>query len=100
MYTRYFFKLLVLILSFYSISSYAYFDPLKCGMFIQKKENVFGLNVKTESMSCAWSVLKNGGGERLYKICIKKKLKEKITSDLNESEIINKIWDIVKKSCT
>ena len=85
---------------FFSKVSYGYFDPLKCGNFIQKKSEVEGVNVKKEAMNCAWEILKNGGGERLFKICFKKKILKKVKDEQKINSITNKTWKIVKKACT
>ncbi len=85
---------------FLSKVSYGYFDPLKCGNFIQKKSKVEGLDVKKEAMNCAWKILKNGGGERLFKICLKKEILNKVKDEQETNKITNKTWMIVKKACT
>ena len=95
-----FFLFFIFIVFIFPINiSNAYFDPLKCGIFIQKKQKVNGYDVKKETMECAWKTLKKGGGERLYKICMRKKMSEKI-QDKDLEKIINKTWTIVKKACT
>ena len=85
---------------FFSKVSYGYFDPLKCGNFIQKKSKIEGTDVKKETMNCSWDILKNGGGERLFKICLKKKILNKVKDKEKTNRIMNKTWIIVKNACT
>ena len=85
---------------FLSKVSYGYFDPLKCGNFIQKKSKVEGFDVRKEAMKCAWEILKNGGGERLFKICFKKEILIRVKDEQKTKKIVNKTWIIVKKACT
>ena len=84
----------------FSNVSYGYFDPLKCGNFIQSKSKVEGFDVKKEAMTCAWDILKNGGGERLFKICFKIAILNKVKDEEKSNRIINKTWNILKKACT
>ena len=85
---------------FFSKVSYSFFDTLKCGNFIQKKSKVEGFDVKKEAMYCAWDILKNGGGERLFKICFKKEILNNVKDEEKANRIINTTWKIVKKACT
>ena len=85
---------------FFSKVSYGYFDPLKCGNFIQKKSKIEGTDVKKEAMNCSWDILKNGGGERLFKICFKKKILNKVKDKEKTNRIMNKPCKIVKNACT
>ena len=85
---------------FLSKVSYGYFDPLKCGNFIQKKSKVEGFDVKKEAMKCAWDILKTGGGERLFKICFNKEILDKVKDKEKSNRITYKTWNIVKKACT
>ena len=84
----------------FSKVSFSYFDPLKCGNFIQKKSKIEGFDLKKEAMSCAWDILKNGGGERLFKICFKTEVLKKVKDEEKSNRITDKTWKIVKKSCT
>ena len=100
MFQKSLFFLIFINILFFSKVSYSYFDPLKCGNFIQKKSKVEGFDVKKEAMNCAWEILKNGGGERLFKICFKKKILNKVKDEEKSNRIVNTTWKIVKKACT
>ena len=93
--------ILLLISYFFPMNyTYAYFDPIKCGLFIQGKQKVENFDVRKEAMECSWKVLKKGGGERLFKICFVKKMKLRLKNTDKIKTISDKTWTILKKACT
>ena len=57
------------------------------------------LKKKQKAIKAA-ALMKNGGGERLFKICFKKEILNKVKDEEKSNRIINTTWKIVKKACT